>query len=132
VFYSNLIKIINLSINLINVCYYIFLEIIKRGPTYQKEEKEYRMFLGESKTMRIDKFLKVSRLIKRRELAKEMLDREMITLNGKVAKPSSEVKEEDQIVITSPSGKTIKAVIKKISEYSTIESAQDMYEIKEG
>ena len=45
--------------------------------------------------MRIDKYLKVTRLIKRRTVAKELLDRGIFKINGKVAKPSSEVKEGD-------------------------------------
>ena len=43
--------------------------------------------------MRLDKFLKVSRLIKRRTLAKQVADQGRITINGKVAKASSVVKE---------------------------------------
>ena len=45
--------------------------------------------------MRIDKYLKVTRLIKRRAAAKELLDRGIFLINGKVAKPSSEVKQND-------------------------------------
>lgn len=49
--------------------------------------------------MRIDKFLKVSRLIKRRTLAKEVAQNERILVNGKPAKPSKEVKIGDEITI---------------------------------
>ncbi|MEW6423511.1 MAG: RNA-binding S4 domain-containing protein [Bacillota bacterium] len=49
--------------------------------------------------MRIDKFLKVSRLIKRRTLAKEICDRGQVTLNERVAKASAEVKPGDVITI---------------------------------
>ncbi|HHX03550.1 MAG TPA: RNA-binding S4 domain-containing protein [Tissierellia bacterium] len=49
--------------------------------------------------MRIDKFLKVSRLIKRRTLAKEFCDAQKVTINGKIAKPSDEVKEGDRLAI---------------------------------
>lgn len=45
--------------------------------------------------MRIDKYLKVSRIIKRRTIAKEVLDIGLIKINDKVAKPSTEVKEGD-------------------------------------
>ena len=45
--------------------------------------------------MRLDKYMKVSRLIKRREVAKEMIDLGYVSINGKIAKPSSEVKEGD-------------------------------------
>lgn len=50
--------------------------------------------------MRIDKFLKVSRLIKRRTLAKEICERGQVTLNHRVAKASTEVKPGDLITIT--------------------------------
>ncbi len=49
--------------------------------------------------MRIDKFLKVSRLIKRRTLANEAADAQRIIVNGKVVKASYNVKEEDIIEI---------------------------------
>lgn len=82
--------------------------------------------------MRLDKYLKVSRLIKRREAAKEFIDKGFVTLNGKIAKPSSEVKLNDIIEITSPLGKTIKARIKEIRMVSKIDDANNMYEIIEG
>lgn len=49
--------------------------------------------------MRLDKFLKVSRLIKRRTLAKEVALNERILVNGKPAKPSKEIKIGDKITI---------------------------------
>jgi len=49
--------------------------------------------------MRLDKFLKVSRLIKRRTLAKEVADQGRITINGKIAKASSTVKAGDELAI---------------------------------
>jgi len=49
--------------------------------------------------MRLDKFLKVSRVIKRRTLAKEVCDRGQITLNGRIAKAGSEVKPGDILEI---------------------------------
>ena len=49
--------------------------------------------------MRIDKFLKVSRLIKRRTVAKEASEGEKVLINGKIAKPSTEVKIGDIIEI---------------------------------
>jgi ribosomal 50S subunit-recycling heat shock protein len=50
-------------------------------------------------TMRIDKYLKVSRLIKRRTVAKDVCVGEKISINGRIVKPSAEVKAGDQIVI---------------------------------
>jgi ribosomal 50S subunit-recycling heat shock protein len=49
--------------------------------------------------MRLDKFLKISRLIKRRTLAKEVADQGRITINGKVVKASSAVKVGDELAI---------------------------------
>ena len=49
--------------------------------------------------MRIDKYIKLTRLVKRRTVAKELLDRGVFFLNGKVAKPSSEVKVNDEIIL---------------------------------
>ena len=50
--------------------------------------------------MRIDLFLKETRIIKRRTIAKEYCLRELVLINGKVAKPSSEVSTGDVINIT--------------------------------
>lgn len=50
--------------------------------------------------MRIDLFLKESRIIKRRTIAKEYCERNLVLINGKCAKPSSEVKDGDIINIT--------------------------------
>ena len=49
--------------------------------------------------MRIDKYLKLTRLIKRRTVAKELLDRGMFLINDRVAKPSSEVNVGDVIFL---------------------------------
>ena len=54
-------------------------------------------FLSEESTMRLDKYLKVSRLIKRRTVANEACDNGLVTVNGKPARASYEVKEGDQI-----------------------------------
>ncbi|MCQ2558483.1 MAG: RNA-binding S4 domain-containing protein [Oscillospiraceae bacterium] len=50
--------------------------------------------------MRLDKYLKVSRLIKRRTVANEAVDGEKVTVNGRQVKPSYQVKEGDIIEIT--------------------------------
>jgi Ribosome-associated heat shock protein implicated in the recycling of the 50S subunit (S4 paralog) len=49
--------------------------------------------------MRLDKFLKVSRIIKRRSVAKEIADQGRITVNGRAAKSSSNVALGDQLII---------------------------------
>lgn len=79
--------------------------------------------------MRLDKYLKVSRLIKRREAAKEFIDKGFVRLNGKIAKPSVEVKVDDTIEISSPLGKVVRARIKEIRMVSTIQDASEMYEL---
>ena len=50
--------------------------------------------------MRVDKYLKVSRLIKRRTIAKAAAEAERITLNGRIAKPSSVVSVGDRLGVT--------------------------------
>ena len=52
----------------------------------------------EIKNMRLDKYLKVSRLIKRRTVANEACDAGKITVNGKIARASYDVKENDIIM----------------------------------
>jgi len=80
--------------------------------------------------MRIDKFLKNSRLIKRRTIAKEACEQDRIFINGKAAKPGSEVKPGDIILIQFGNAQ-IKAKVLLLSEHSTKEAAASMYEIVE-
>ncbi len=75
--------------------------------------------------MRLDKFLKVSRVIKRRPVANEACDAGRVTINGKVAKASSEVKIGD-IVEIKFGEKTIKFQITAISEVATKQNAEGM------
>ena len=65
--------------------------------------------------MRLDKYLKVSRLIKRRTIANEACDAGRVTLNGKAAKAGAEVREGDIIEIAF-GNKTVKAEITEIKE----------------
>jgi ribosomal 50S subunit-recycling heat shock protein len=78
--------------------------------------------------MRLDKYLKVSRIIKRRTVAKEACEGGRVSINGKVAKPSSEIKEGDIIEIKFAS-KLLKAKIINITEHVRKEEAKGMYEI---
>lgn len=78
--------------------------------------------------MRIDKFLKNSRLIKRRTVAKDACANGRITLNGKIAKPGSLVSEGDVIVIIFGSSR-MELVVKEIIESPRKEDAEKMYEI---
>jgi len=78
--------------------------------------------------MRLDKFLKVSRLIKRRTLAKEVSDQGKIEVNGRVAKPGHVVKVDDVLTLHFGS-RVIKARILRLEQSSRREEAQEMYEI---
>lgn len=78
--------------------------------------------------MRLDKFLKVSRLIKRRTVAKEVCDAGKIMINGRTAKASSEVAISDMLEIRF-ANRTIQAKIIKVSETVKTQDAAEMYEI---
>lgn len=80
--------------------------------------------------MRIDKFLKVSRIIKRRTVAKDASDAGVVMINGKEAKPSSKVKEGDILEITFGERK-LKIKVLNIKDSTKKEDAADMYEIIE-
>jgi len=80
--------------------------------------------------MRIDKFLKNSRLIKRRTIAKEACEKERVMVNDKPAKPGTEVKVGDVIKIQFGSS-IIQAKVVNLSESSKKEDAATMYEIIE-
>ncbi len=77
--------------------------------------------------MRIDKYLKVSRLIKRRTVATEACNSGRITVNGKVAKASTDVKEGDVIVIGFGEKQT-KVRVLKIVDFIKAEEASTMFE----
>lgn len=78
--------------------------------------------------MRLDKFLKVSRLIKRRTLAKEVCDQGRITINGQVAKAGSVVKAGDQLVIRFGQ-KLVTVQIDAVRDVVRKEEAGTMYTI---
>ncbi|WP_409299071.1 RNA-binding S4 domain-containing protein [Peribacillus sp. SCS-26] len=78
--------------------------------------------------MRLDKFLKVSRLIKRRTMAKEVADQGRITINGITAKASSNVKVGDEMEVRFGQ-KLVKVKIEKLQENTRKEDAADMYSI---
>ena len=81
--------------------------------------------------MRLDKYLKVSRIIKRRTVAKEASEGGRVTLNGKVAKPSTEVKEGD--VMENRFGeKLARYRILTVAETVRKADAGAMYELIEG
>ncbi|WP_019157160.1 RNA-binding S4 domain-containing protein [Robertmurraya massiliosenegalensis] len=78
--------------------------------------------------MRLDKFLKVSRLIKRRTLAKEVSDQGRITINGQVAKASSVVKAGDELAIRFGQ-KRVVVRIERLQETVRKEEAAEMYTV---
>jgi len=78
--------------------------------------------------MRIDKFLKVSRIIKRRTLANEACAKERVTINGKIAKPGSEVKVGDIVEIRFGENVTRIKVL-KVSEHVRKDESAQMYEL---
>lgn len=80
--------------------------------------------------MRIDKYLKVSRIIKRRTVAKEACDGGRITISGKVAKAGTEVKPGDVLEIRFGNRLGRYKVI-SISETVRKENASEMYEVLE-
>ncbi len=76
--------------------------------------------------MRLDKYLKVSRLIKRRTVANEACDTGRVKINGKVAKASAQVKCGDVIEIAFGS-REVKAEVLSVAETVRKEEAQEMY-----
>jgi ribosomal 50S subunit-recycling heat shock protein len=81
--------------------------------------------------MRLDKFLKVSRIIKRRTVAKEVCETGRVMINGKPAKPGTVVKIGDIIEIGYASG-SVKAEVINISEHVTKDGARELYKIISG
>lgn len=78
--------------------------------------------------MRLDKFLKVSRLVKRRTVANEMCDSGKIFVNQKVARASYAVKEND-IVEINVGAKPQKFRVKKVLDHANKQDVSEMYEI---
>ena len=78
--------------------------------------------------MRTDKFLKVSRLVLRREVAKKLCDDGDIILNGKPAKPSSEISPGDTVVLLLGKRK-VTVTIKEIRPFASKQDASSLYEI---
>ncbi|MBZ5751176.1 RNA-binding S4 domain-containing protein [Metabacillus rhizolycopersici] len=78
--------------------------------------------------MRLDKFLKVSRIIKRRTLAKEIADQGRISINGTPGKASSQVKVGDELLIRFGQ-KLVTVKIADLKETTRKEEATDLYRI---
>ena len=78
--------------------------------------------------MRIDKFLKVTRILKRRTLAQEAASGGRISVNGKVVKPSYQVKVGDEIEVSFNSG-AVKFRVLDIKDTVRKEQVETLYEI---
>ncbi len=76
--------------------------------------------------MRLDKYLKVSRLIKRRTVANEACDGQRVSVNGKVAKPSCDVKVGDVLEIRFGQ-KTVRVEVLSLNESTKKADAVAMY-----
>ena len=77
--------------------------------------------------MRLDKYLKVSRLIKRRTVANEACDAGKVTVNGKIARASYDVKDGDVLEITL-GARSVKVRVTEVKEVVRKEDAAAMYE----
>jgi ribosomal 50S subunit-recycling heat shock protein len=79
--------------------------------------------------MRLDKFLKVSRLIKRRTVANEVSSQGRVFINDKLAKPSSEVKQGDILRLEYYNKTLITKVLKVPQGNVSVQESKDLYEI---
>ncbi len=80
--------------------------------------------------MRIDKYLKVSRLVKRRSVCKELAERGRVLINGKVAKPGSEVKIGDNVVILLLD-REISIKVNDVREFANKDEIASLFEVVE-
>lgn len=80
--------------------------------------------------MRIDKYLKVARILKRREVGKQLALNERLFINGKAAKPSSEVNAGDEIRIVFGHRQILLKVL-EVRDSASKEQAFSMYEVLE-
>ncbi|MDE6519454.1 MAG: RNA-binding S4 domain-containing protein [Ruminococcus sp.] len=80
--------------------------------------------------MRLDKYLKVTRLIKRRTVANDACDAEKIIVNGRIARASYDVKVGDIIEINMGT-RPFKVKVLNVTEYATKENAADNYTVIE-
>lgn len=78
--------------------------------------------------MRLDKFLKVSRLIKRRTLAKQICDAGRVSVNERTAKASTDVQVGD-ILAVRYGNKTVTAEVRKLAEHPRRDEALELYHV---
>ncbi len=90
----------------------------------------FSIFCIRKEYMRLDKYLKVTRLIKRRTVANEACDAEKVVVNGKAARASYDVKVGDIIEINMGT-RPLKVKVLSVAEHATKENAADNYTIIE-
>lgn len=78
--------------------------------------------------MRLDKYLKVSRIIKRRTIANEACDAGKVTVNGKIARASYDVKEGDEITVTLGT-RAVRVQVVSVQETVAKSDAAGMYRV---
>lgn len=78
--------------------------------------------------MRLDKYLKISRIIKRRTVANEACDAGRVKVNGKVARASYDIKTDDVIEIEF-GARTVKVKVLQVAETVKKDDAVSMYKI---
>ena len=99
----------------------------QRSPQPAKQSATHIKKVGKEK-MRLDKFLKVSRIIKRRQTAKEVSDAGKISVNGKVAKSSTSLYVGDEITLHYAT-RTLVVKVMEIKDSTKKEDAERMYEV---
>lgn len=80
--------------------------------------------------MRLDKYLKVSRIIKRRTVANDACDTEHVSVNGRPAKASYDVKQGDVIEVTFGQ-RTLKVRVLDVKDFTAKSDASSLYEVIE-
>ena len=78
--------------------------------------------------MRIDKYLKTARILKRRSISKELADNQRIEINGRIVKPAHEVRVGDEVSVTFGTRKLTIRVL-SIEDVKKKKDAQDLYEV---
>ena len=78
--------------------------------------------------MRVDKYLKVARILKRRSVSKELADNDRVYINERVAKPSSDVKVNDQVKIVF-GNRCLTIKVLSLATHVKKDQAEDLYEI---
>lgn len=101
--------------------------MVSQHNNYQRSETVAdKAAVGLELEMRLDKYLKVSRLIKRRTVANEACDAGRVTINGRVAKASAEVKAGDVIEIGF-GARTVRVEVVDVKETVKKDEAKEMF-----